>query len=203
MIRPRNFGLPLFLILLGALPAQASVQCHPTDLDPSIQIEPVAVAEVLEPEELAEGEPVAIFRITGVRPKRTMRIGFHTWQKSKETPKLVGRDGYGSTCEPFEHFVLVWVREDDPKHPGELSIRYQYGFSRKSMLDGRAVTLKLPKGASFEMRTLSGPASIPYEADLPVWGIFLGAAPRAGESFPETAARADRALVLHVMNSDG
>lgn len=199
----RNAGFLLFLILLlGSLPAQASLQCASSELDPAIQIEPIAVGEVLEPEDLVEGEPVAVFRITGIRPKRTMRVGFHSWQKARETPKP-HPDGYGSKCESFEHFVLVWVREDTSKQPGELLIQYQYGFSKESILDGRVVALKLPKGASYETRALPGPASVAFEADQPIWGVFLGASPRAGESIPETAARADRALVLHVSNADG
>jgi hypothetical protein len=107
-----------------------------------------------------------------------------------------------SGCEPFEHLVLLWTREIASKGSVKLLVSYRYVLQKNSSLDSPIVTLQLPSPVQLQFWSVEGSTAIPAEADLTIWGVFIGGAPKPGEVIAERAARSDKALVLRVRNSD-
>lgn len=191
----------LSLCLVIPVSSEASLRCPPSNEDSSIHIERVDASELPLSALSGRQRPFAVFRITGTRPKRVMRLGFQSWSKGQSTPDD-SRAGFSSACEPFKHHVLLWVREIASKGSVKLLVGYRYVFEEDSSSDSEVVTLQISSPVSHQFWALEGSIALPLEDDLPIWGVFIGGGPEPGENIAQTAARSDRALVLRIRNSD-
>ena len=191
----------LALGLILPVPSEASTQCPPSNEDPAVRIERVDSSAVSPSALAGKPEPVAVFRITGTRSLRVLRLGFESWSKGQAAPEEPRR-GFGADCGSFEHYILLSTREVYSKGSNKLLVGYWYHFPSGRTSEGETVTLRFSSPSPPRFWVLENAATLPAEADLPIWAVFLGATPKSGEAIPETAAKAGQALVLRARNSN-
>lgn len=190
----------LLVLAVAAAPVTAfgSTQCGPSDADPSVTVHPAAVPE-LDPS-LTEDhpvQPVAAFRITGVRPQRALRVGLHSWADGVESAET-SRAGFESSCEPFEHWLIVWMEELAKE--SLLSVSFTYAFPQNPQHQPPQA-IEYSSSAAIESRAIREPVTLAVGEDLVVWGVYSGAVPNEEESLASVAERAGTAMLLHVKNS--